>query len=62
VTCQCCDSIGLYDFNCKRCIARLYVRALPREQQATSKVWRATLTPEEQDEMRRLIEEQLAEQ
>ncbi len=62
VTCEACavTSYGAYDFNCRRCMARAYVRAFPREQRVASQRWRAELAPDEQDEMRRLINEERA--
>lgn len=60
MTCPYDDSQGLYDFSCRRCVARAYVRSLPREQQLTSKRWRETMTQEEQEEMKKLIEEERA--
>jgi hypothetical protein len=51
-------SYGLYNFNCRRCEARSYIRAPPNEQRRASKVWRQTMTAVELDEMKRLIDEE----
>jgi hypothetical protein len=58
IDCECCGTAGLYDFSCRRCVARAYVRSLPREQQLTSKFWLETMTLDEQEEMKRLIAEE----
>ena len=49
------DSYGIFDFSCKRCIARLYVQGTEREQAITRAKWRATLTAAEIEEMKELV-------
>jgi hypothetical protein len=51
------DSIGIYDTNCPRCVARHYVRSLEREQAITRAAWRATLSATEFEEMKRIVQE-----
>ena len=51
MSCDCCDSIGLYDFNCNRCLARLYVAAFPREQPFMRAKWHSSMSKEQVDEI-----------
>ena len=55
--CDCCDSIGLYDFTCTRCLACLYIAAFPREQPVLRAKWHASMTKERLDEIRKHVEE-----
>jgi hypothetical protein len=58
MTCDCCGTLGLYDWNCLRCQARAYVRALPREREITAAAMKQAMDEQQQAEFRVLIEEE----
>lgn len=56
-SCELDGSEGLYDFGCARCLARLYLAALPREQPVMKARWHANMSEEDLQAIREQVEQ-----